>query len=154
MRREINIRIGDGRALCESGGSETLGDGGRKETVILLRLVGEPKESEEEERAKDGTPSNCLELGDLIRGENLRRELEDAGVSPVGISPRDPRINRRGSGVPDDSPSGKWDGKGEIAGSQNDETPVAVESQHAGGGDKIPELLSPLHEGTDGEDWK
>ena len=153
MKRGINIRIGDCRALCECGESKTLVDGGGKETVILPGLIGKPKESEEEERANDGTPSIYLKPSDIMLAENLRRDLEDTGVPPVGVGPGDPwkNVNR---GIRDESPSGQWDGNGEINGGQNDETPVAVESHHASGGDKILELLSPLHEGTDGEDWK
>ena len=151
MKRGISIRIGDCRALCERGESETLGNGGGKETVILPGLIGEPKESEEGERAKDASPSIQLKRNDLILSENLHRDLEDTGVPPVGVGPGDPWINAS-TGILDDSPSGQWDGNGEINGGQNDETPVAVESHHAGGGDKILELLSPLHEGTDGED--
>ena len=154
MKRGISIRIGDCRALCERGESETLVDGGGKETVILPGLIGEPKESEEAERAKDGRPSIYLKPSDLLRVENLRRDLEDAGVPPVGVGPGNPWINVLKRGIRNENPNGQWDGNGEINGSQNDETPVAVESHHAGGGDKILELLSPLHEGTDGEDWR
>ena len=61
MKRGMNIRIGDGRGLGESSDSETLGDGGSQKAVVLLRLLSEPEETEEDERAKDGSPSSGLQ---------------------------------------------------------------------------------------------
>ena len=60
MKRGMNIRVGDGRGLGESSVSETLGDGGSNEAVVLLRLISESEESEEDKRAKDGSPSSGL----------------------------------------------------------------------------------------------
>ena len=155
MKRRIDIRIGDRRALGGGGGSETLGDGGGPKAVVLLRLIGESKESEEAERAKDGSPSIELKRNDgsHILLKHHRRELEDTGIPPVGISPGDPWTNLGQTGVRDNRPDGKWESEDEIDGSQNDETPVAVVSKRAIGRDEILELLSPLYERTDSEDW-
>lgn len=70
----------------------------------------------------------------------------------MGVGPGDPWVNGAPHGVCDDTPKGERDGEGEIEGSQSDEAPVATVSQVGIGGDEIPELLSPLHECTDGED--
>jgi len=49
---------------------------------------------------------------------------------------------------------GQRDGETEVGGSQSDETPVATVSKVCVGSNEIPELLSPPHEGADGEGWK
>lgn len=89
MKRGINIRIGGGRTLGESCESQTLGDSGSPETVVLLRFVSESEESEQGERAIDGKPSVRLKPSDkswiLVYRDS--GDLEDAGVSPVGVSP-------------------------------------------------------------------
>jgi hypothetical protein len=156
MKRGMNIRIGDGRGLGESSESETLGDGGSQKTVVLLRLISESEETEKDECAKDGSPSsglkrNCDDRSLVHQDPGV---LEDTGVSPVGISPGDPWANITPHAVRDDTPSGQRYGETKVDGSQNNETPVTAVSHVASGGDEIPELLPPLHEGVDGEDWK
>ena len=149
-----DIRSGDGRGFGESGVPQTFGDGGSHETVVLPRLVGEPEETEEDDDAKDGGPSGGLEQVDKDWGlvHDDPGELEDTRVSPVGISPGDPRANLRNSGICDDSPDGNGDGDAKIEGSQSDETPVPAVGQIGVGTDEIPELLASPHEGADGED--
>ena len=84
-------------------------------------------------------------------GERLLGVLEDTGVPPVGISPRDP-WKKRALKITGYNPTSNWNGKQEIDSSQKDETPVAVVS-HRATGDETLELLSPLHKGKDSEDW-
>jgi len=72
----------------------------------------------------------------------------------VGVSPGDPWANLGPRGGRDDSPEGHRNGEAKVDGSQSHETLVAAVSQVASGGDEIPELLSSLHEGADGEDWR
>ena len=121
---------------------------------MLLRLISEPEETEEDKRAKDGSPSSSLERiednGVLLQHDH--GELEDTGVSPVGISPRDPWVNLTPHEVRGDTPNGQRESEAEIDGGHRDETPVATISQVSVGGDEIPELLPPRHEGTNGED--
>ena len=137
----MNARIGADRTLGESGVSETLGDGRSQNAIVLLRLISESEESEEDERGNDGTPSGNL----TRRGKNRiltvhdPRDLEDTGISPVGVSPGDPRANVRHS-VEDDNVKAHRDGKDEIEGSQGNETPVAAVRQVAVGGDEILKL--------------
>jgi len=147
----LDHRVGAGHALGESGVSETLGDGGSQEAVVLFRLIGKSEETEEDERANDVGPSNALKRNDCVLAVHNPRELEDTGVSPVGVSPGDPRANPQHS-VRDNIPNSQWDGNDEIDGSQSDETPVAAVSQVAVVGDEISELLSPPNERTDGEE--
>ena len=56
--------------------------------------------------------------------------------------------------VNDYGPKGQRDGETEVGGSQSDEAPVAAVSKVCVGSNEIPELLSPPHEGADGEGWK
>ena len=156
LGREINVRAGDRRGLGESGVSETLGDGGSQETVMLLRLIGESEESEEEDSTNDRSPTLNLQWGGTKRSQvdEGPRELEDAGVSPVGVIPRDPWTDHTPHGVCDNIPGCKREGEAKIGGSQSDEAPVAAVSHVASGSKDIPELLSPLQEDTDCEDWR
>ena len=156
MKKGINIRVGDGRTLGGSGGSETPGDGVSQEAVVLLRLVRESEKEKENEGAKDSRPSSGLKSndGNRILVQHDPRVLGDTGVSPVGFGPRDPRVHLAPQWGLDESPSGQWDGKDEIKGSQDGETAVTVISQVAFGGEKIPDLLSPPREGTDCEVWR
>lgn len=85
--------------------------------------------------------------------KHQRRILLDTGVPLVDILPGDPWMDRVGGGDQDEIPKENWDSKDEVERSQYDETPVAVVGQRAIGGDESLELLSPLHEGIDGEDW-
>jgi len=147
----LDHRIGDCRALGEGRGSETLGDGGGQKTVVLLRFIGESEEGEEKERAKDDRPSIELKQNVRIPVKQHHRDLDDTGIVEVGISPGDPRKNLGTGGVRDHQHKGNWDGHGDVDGGQNDETPVAVVSQHATGGGEISELFSPVHKGTDSE---
>ena len=151
----MNTRIGAGRALGEGGVSETLGDGGSQEPVVLPRLVSESEEAEEDESGNDAIPTRNLQDNDRERILAVQgpRELEDTRVPPVGVSPGDPRMSPQRS-VRSEHPNVQWDGEGEIDTSQSNETPVAAVSQVAVGSDKISELLSPPHERTDGEDWE
>ena len=153
MKRGISIRIGDGRTLSGSGGSETPGDGVSQEAVVLLCFVGESEEEEEDEGAKDGRPSSGLKSSDGNRTQVQQDsgELVDMGVSPVGVSPGDPWAHLALQQAADDSPGGQWNGEDKIEGSQNGETAVAVVSQVVFGGEEISDLLSPPREGTDGE---
>ena len=43
--------VGGGHTLSKRCDSEMLGNCGSQETVVLLRLAGEPEETEEDERA-------------------------------------------------------------------------------------------------------
>ena len=121
---------------------------------MLLRLISEPEETEEDNRANDSGPSSGLKEGDEDWGliHDDPGELEDSRVSPVGVSPGNPRANLRGGGVCDDGPHGEGDGATKVEGSQSNETPIAAVSQVRVGGDEIPELLAPLHESADCED--
>lgn len=94
-RRVIHVRIGAGRALCESGDAQTLGDGGSKEAVVLLRFFSESEEGEEDGRAKDGTPSIDFKVG----AQKLIGLYLDPGVLVcavvhfVGLIPGDPWVD-------------------------------------------------------------
>ena len=153
-RRRSDIRVGHGHALGERGVSKTLGDGGSQKTVVLHRLVGKSEETEKDERANDSSPSSDFERVDDIQPllQHDPGELEDAGVSRVGVSPGDPRGNTRRD-AQDDNSDGYGDGEAEIDGSQSDETPVATVRQIYIGADEIVELLPPLHKSADGEGW-
>ena len=83
-----------------------------------------------------------------------RRELKDTGVSPVCVSPGDPWAHLAPHDVSDDTPNSQWEGKPENEDSQKGETPVAVVSRVAFGCGKTSDMLSFLHEDTNGEDWK
>ena len=72
----------------------------------------------------------------------------------MGVSPGDPRANITPQRDRNDSPDGQRNGDAKVEGSQCNETSVAAVGQVASSGEEIPELLSPLHEGTDGKDWK
>ena len=155
MKRGINVRVGDGRALGEGGVTQTLGNGGRQEAVVLLCLISEPEEAEEHERAEDSSPSSGLEreAGDGVLVQQNLGKLEDARVSPVGISPGYPRSNVTPQDVSNDGPDGEGNGETEIDRGQSDKAPVTAVRQVGVGGDEIPELLSPLHERVNGETW-
>lgn len=148
---KIDIRVGDGRTLGERGVSKTLGNGGSKKAVVLPRLISEPEESEKDERAEDGRPSGGLKRYNESRApiHEDPGELEDARISPVCVFPGAVWINNVQGSAGDDVPSGHRDGETEIYRGESDETPVAAVSQVGIGGDEIPELLSPLHEGSD-----
>ena len=73
----------------------------------------------------------------------------------MGVSPGDPWAHPAAPHqVFDDRPSGQWDGKDEIDGSQHSETPIVVVGQVAFGVEEIPDLLSLPPESTDGEVWR
>ena len=118
MNREINIRVGDGRALGERGVSKTLGNGGSQEAIVLPRLISEPEEAEEDESAKDGGPS-----GGLISINQIRVQVQyDPGdlvntrIVRVYVFPGDVWCDWAHDEVVNDNPSGQGDGKAEING--------------------------------------
>ena len=94
MRSEMERCIDDwargGLALDERGVSEKFCQGGRQEAVVLPCLLGESKETEEDESGKDGDPSFEFERENLIRVQQVPGELENVRVSPVGVVPRNP----------------------------------------------------------------
>ena len=110
--------------------SQTLSNGGSQEAVVLLRLLSESEESEEDKRAEDGGPSRGLKQSDGNRTlvQHDSRELEDAGVSPVGVGPGDPWVNLFRLGVLDNTPNGQRDSEKQINGGQSNETPVTAVS--------------------------
>ena len=155
MKGEIEIRGGDGHLLGEFRPSAQFGQGGCQKAVMLLCLVNEPEETEEDEGAKDGSPSGGLER--INDGRLLVQQdpgvLEDTRVSQVRVIPGDPWADVTPKDVPDYPPGGQRDREAEISGGQGDKTPVAVWSQVAVGGDQLFEFLSPLQGGADGEGW-
>ena len=124
------------------------------QAVVLPCLIGESEESEENKCTKNGTPPSGLSQVDDSRVDQDPWVLADNRVPPVGVSPGDPWVNIQHRTVNDYSPKGHRDGETEVGGSQDDETPVAAVSNVRVGSDEIPELLSPPHEGADGEDWE
>jgi hypothetical protein len=79
-------------------------------------------------------------------------ELEDTGVSPVGVSPGDPWVNLAQQGVLDNTPNGQRDGEKQINGGQSNETPVIAVSQVAAGSNEIFALLPSPRDCANGED--
>jgi len=151
-RTRLDQRAGHGPGLGEGCVSETFGDGGSQKTVVLQRLISESEEAKEDQGADDSRPSSDLERvneGRVLVQQNPG-DLEDAGVSGMGVSPGDPWVNTGGD-ADDDGPNGNWNGEGEIDGGQSNETPIAAVSQVGIGADEILELLPPDHEGADGE---
>lgn len=71
----------------------------------------------------------------------------------MGVLPGAVWLNLALRDVHNDVPSGQRDGEAEIDRGEGDETPVTAVGQVGVGGDEIPELLSPLHEGSDCQTW-
>jgi len=125
------------------------------QAVVLLRLLGKSEEDEEDDCTKNGSPSSDLNRVDADWvGYRDSWDLVDTRVSPVDVSPGDPWVDLLPHTVKDDTRKGDRDGDTIVDGSQSDETPVAAVSHVCVGSDEIPELLSPPHEGTDGEYWR
>ena len=82
IKRGNDIRVRDGPALGESGISQTLGDSGSQKPVVLHCLIGKSEESEEQECAKNSSPSIDLKRSDESRVlvQQDPRDLEDARV--------------------------------------------------------------------------
>ena len=119
VKRGIGVRIEDGRTFGGSGVSETACNGVSQEAVVLLCFIRETEETEEDERAEDGSPSSDLKPNDVnqVLVQHYPRDLEDTGISRMGVSPGDPWVYPAAphQGF-DDRPSSQWDGKGEIEG--------------------------------------
>ena len=126
-----------------------------QKAVVPPCLPRESKETEEDERAKDGGPSSSLErIGH--NGVPLQQNpgvLEDTRVPPVGVSPRDPCVWFVPHGVRDDVPDRQGGSEAEVEGGKGNKTPVTAVGQVGVGGDEVVGLLSRLHEGVDGERW-
>ena len=119
-RSEIKRCIDDwargGLALDERGVSEKFCQGGRQEAVVLPCLLGESKETEEDESGKDGNPPFELEGENLIRVQQDPRELENVGVTLVGVVPRNPWADTVPRGARGDIPACYRDGEKVING--------------------------------------
>ena len=144
--------VGGGFALSKRCDSEILGNCGSQETVVLLCLVGEPKETEEDECAEDGTPSTGLQPVDVDPAERGPGKLRDPRISQMCVGPGNPRLDIA-DGVPHNTPHGQRNGEAKVSGSQHHKTPVAVVGEAGISGDEILENLSPLYESTEGKGW-
>jgi hypothetical protein len=131
---------------------ETPGDRRSQKTIILYRLICEPKETEEDECGKYGRPSSELEYRDGARDlfGHGPGNLDDDGMFRVDVIPGGPWV-RTQQNVGDDGLSGQGDGEDNIDGGHNNKTPVSAVSQVGAGADEISELPLPFDEGTNGE---
>ena len=145
--------VGSGHALSKCCYFEILGNCGSQETVVLLRLAGEPEETEEDECAEDGTPSINLEPVDVVPAERGPGIPPDLRIFRMNVVPGDPWLESTTDGVPNNSPHGQGNGKAKFAGGQYHKTPVAAVGKAGISGDEILENLSPLHESTEGKGW-
>ena len=145
--------VGDGHALSKRCDSEMLGNCGSQETVVLLCLVGEPKETEEDECTEDGTPSFNLDTVDeapVDRGPGIPPDLR---IFRMKVAPGDPSLGSTTEGVRHNSPHGQGDGEAKVSDGHKHKTPVTAVGKAGIGGDEILESLSPLHKSTDGKGW-
>jgi hypothetical protein len=140
-------------ALCEDRVPKKLRNIRGHKAVVPPRLPSKSKETEEDERTKNGGPSSGLERIDHNRVPVQQHpgELEDARVPLVGVSPRHPWVWFIPPDVRHDDPNRQGDSEAEVEGGQSHKTPVAAVSQAGVAGDKFVGLLSRLHEGADGE---
>ena len=147
------MRIGGGHFPSKRCDSEILGNCGSQETVVLLCLAGEPKETEEDERAEDGTPSTNLESVGVVRVERGPGIFRDLRIFRMNAGPGDPWPGCTTQGVRHNSPHGQGDGEAKVSGGHKHKTPVAAVGEAGIGGDEILESLSPLDESTEGKGW-
>ena len=145
--------VGGGHALSKRCNSEILGDCGSQETVVLLCLVGEPKETEECERAEDGTPSRNLDPADVVRVEQVPGIFRDLRIFRMNVGPGGPWPGTATNGVRHNSPRGQGNGEDKVSGGHKHQTPVAAVGQAGISGDEVLENLPPLHESTEGKGW-
>ena len=143
--------VGGGLALSKRCDSEILGNCGSQETVVLLCLVGEPKETEEGERAEDGTPSIDLRPVETDPAKRGPGKLRDSRISPMDVGPGEwlDRFNR----VLYNSPRGQGNGEDKVSGGHKHKTPVATVGRAGVGGDEILDKLSPVYESAEGKGW-
>ena len=116
----------------------------RARQFFLASSANPKKQNEQRTAVQRMVPSD-------ISGNGIQqnpRELENARVFPVGVSPGDPQANstpQRRSNTPQVA-------KGMVKQeSREAKTPVTAMGRVGPSSDKIPESLSPLHESIDGE---
>jgi len=92
---DSSSRIEETRAAVDCSGrdSKALGNGLECGAVVLLGLIGEAKESKEDDGADDGEPASELEGGchHVVSSPDHRWDLVDARKSHVGVGPALPR---------------------------------------------------------------
>ena len=142
--------VGGGLALSKRCDSEVLGNCGSKETVVPPCLVGEPKETEEGERAEDGTPSIDLRPVETDPAKRGPGKLRDSRIFRMNVVPGDPRLGKPTEGVLHNSPHGQGNGE-KVSGGQSHKTPVAAVGKAGISGNEILENLSPLYESSEGK---
>ena len=145
--------VGVGLALSKRCDSEIFGNCGSQETVVLLCLAGEPEETEEDERAEDGTPSLNLDHVDEAPGERGPGIPPDLRIFRMNVVPGYPSLGSTTERVLDNSPHGQGNGEAKVSGGHKHKTPVAAVGQAGISGDEILENLSPLHESSEGKGW-
>ena len=124
--------------------------GSSKATVVLLCFLSEPEVSEEDERAKDGTPPGNLQPVAMIYASGIQhdsRNLVDTIIVGVDASPGDPWANMS-LAVLDNSPSRQRDGETDIDGAHGHETPVGTANHSEIRADELLKFLSLPNEGA------
>ena len=144
-----DVWVGGGNTLSKSCDSKILGNCGSQETIVPPCLVREPKETEEGERAEDGTPSIDLRPVETDPAKRGPGKLRDSGISPMDVGPGEwlDRFNR----VLYNSPRGQGNGEDKVSGGHKHKTPVATVGRAGVGGDEILDKLSPVYESAEGK---